>query len=185
LFSKWQKTHEDINFIYSFEDKLGRNPNYFNDVEGPKYIYLPDGEKDALEGVKVEAIPIVSPHGNPETGFLIEADGVVIFYGGTHLLFEESQRQIFRKPIDTLKDRGITIDLLILPGNFAYGRIFPANLEGVDYAVKTLKPRAFLASGGDSTEFVLLEVAAALEKYKDHTKIFCPEHRGDMFSLKH
>jgi ankyrin repeat protein len=184
IFSKWQKTHKNITFVYSFQDKLGRNPNYFIDVEGPKYIYLPDGEKKAIQGVTVETIPVISPHGSPESGFLIEADRVVIFYGGEHLLFQESQKQAFSKPIDTLKERGIKIDLLILPGNFSYGRIFPVNLEGVDYAVKTLKPKAFLASGGDSTEFVLVEVAAVLEKYKDQTKIFCPEHRGDMFSLK-
>jgi hypothetical protein len=185
IFSQWQKTHKDITFIYSFEDKLGRNPNYFKDVEGPRYIYLPDGEKKAIKSIKVETMPIVSPHGSPGSGFLIEVDGVVIFYGGKHLLFQESQSQAFRKPIDTLKERGIKIDLLILPGNFDYGRIFPINLEGVDYAVKNLKPNAFLVSGGDSTEFVLLEVAAALEKYKDQTAIFCPEHRGDMFILKH
>ena len=185
IFSQWQKTHKNITFIYSFEDKLGRNPNYFKDVQGPDYIYLPDGEKKAIQGVKVETIPIVSPHGSPGSGFLIEADGVVIFYGGKHLLFEESQIQAFCKPIDTLKERGIKIDLLILPGNFAYGRIFPINLEGVDYAVRTLKPKAFLISGGDSTEFVLLELADAIKKYQDHTAIFCPEHRGDMFVLKH
>ncbi len=180
-FNQWQKTHKNITFIYSFEDKLGRNPNYFKDVEGPEYIYLPDGEKKVIQSVKVETLPIVSPHGSPGSGFLIEADGLVIFFGGKHLLFSESQREAFHKPIDTLKDRGQQIDLLILQGNFALGRIFPVNLEGVDYAVKTLKPKAILISGGDSTEFVLLEVAAALEKYKDHTKVFCPEHRGDMF----
>jgi ankyrin repeat protein len=184
-FNKWQKIHKNITFVYSFEDKVGRNPRYFKDVEGPEYIYLSDGEKKTIQGVKVETIPVVSAHGNPSgSGFLVEADGLVLFYGGKHLLRSESQREAFRKPIDTLKDRGIEIDLLILPGNFALGRIFPINLEGVEYAVKTLKPKAFLASGGDSTEFVLLEVASALEKYKDHTKIFCPEHRGDMFILK-
>ncbi|NIO48660.1 MAG: hypothetical protein GTN73_04365 [Candidatus Aminicenantes bacterium] len=184
IFNKWQKIHKNITFVYSFEDKLGRNPRYFKDVEGPKYIYLPDREKKNIEGVKVETIPVVSAHGNKGSGFLVEVDGLMIFYGGKHLLRSESQKEAFRKPIDTLKERGIEIDLLILPGNFALGRIFPINLEGVDYAVKTLKPKAFLASGGDSTEFVLLEVAATLEKYKDHIKIFCPEHRGDMFILK-
>lgn len=182
-YNRWQKTHKNISFIYSFEDKLGRNPNYFKDVEGPEYIHLPDGEKKTIQGVKVETIQ-VSGVGYPGSGFLVEADGLVIFYGGNHLLGSESQREAFRKPIDTLKERGIEIDLLILPGNFALGRIFPLNLEGVEYAVKTLEPKAFLASGGDSTEFVLLEVAATLEKYKDHTKIFCPEHRGDMFILR-
>jgi len=142
LFSQWQKIHKDITFIYSFEDKLGRNPNYFKDVEGPKYIYLPEGEKKAIQGLEVESIPVVSPMGSPETGFMIEADGVVIFYGGTHLLFQESQRQSFYKPIDTLKNRGIKIDLLILPGNFAHGRIFPVNLEGVEYAVKNPKTQS-------------------------------------------
>ncbi|MBN1271351.1 MAG: ankyrin repeat domain-containing protein [Candidatus Aminicenantes bacterium] len=184
IFNQWQKTHKNITFVYSFEDKLSRNPNYFKDVQGPEYIHVPDGEKKTIKGVKVETLPIVSPHGSPGSGFLIETDGLVIFFGGKHLLLNESQREAFRKPIDTLKDRGIHIDLLILQGNFAFGRIFPVNLEGVDYAVKILKPRAFLASGGDSTEFVLLETAAALEKYKSHTKIFCPEHRGDMFILK-
>jgi len=184
IFNKWQKTHKNISFVYSFEDKLGRNPRYFKDVEGPEYIYLPDGEKRIVQGVKVETIPVDSAYGVRGSGFLVEADGMVIFYGGEHLLRRESQREAFRKPIDTLKDRGIKIDLLILPGNYALGRIFPINLEGADYAVKTLKPRAFLASGGDSTEFVLLEVAATLEKYKDHTNIFCPKHRGDMFILK-
>ena len=183
-FNNWQKTHKNITFVYSFEDKLGRNPRYFKDVEGPDYIHLPDGEKKTIQGVKVETIPVVSAHGNPSgSGFLVEADGLVIFYGGKHLLRSESQREAFRKPIDILKDIGKEIDLLILPGNFALGRIFPINLEGVEYAVKTLKPKAYLASGGDSTEFVLLEVASTLEKYKDHTKIFCPEHRGDMFII--
>jgi hypothetical protein len=181
-YNRWQKAHKNISFIYSFQDKLGRNPNYFKDVEGPDYIYVPDGEKKTIDGVKVETIP-VSGYGPSGSGFLIEADGLVIFFGGSHLLGSESQREAFQKPIDMLKDRGIKIDMLILPGNFALGRIFPSNLGGVDYAVKTLKPKAFLASGGDSTEFVLLEVAATLEKYKDQTKIFCPEHRGDMFIL--
>jgi ankyrin repeat protein len=183
IFNKWQKSHKNIAFIYSFEDKLGRNPNYFKDVEGPEYIHLPDGEKKTVKGVKVETIP-VSGFGPSGSGFLVEADGLVIFFGSNHLLGSESQREAFRKPIDTLKDRGKKIDMLILPGNFALGRIFPSNLEGVDYAVETLKPKAFLASGGDSTEFVLLELAATLEKYKDQTKIFCPEHRGDMFAYK-
>jgi ankyrin repeat protein len=184
IFNKWQKTHKNITFVYSFEDKLGRNPRYFKDVEGPEYIHLPDGQKKTILDVKVETIPVVSAHGSEGSGFLVEADGLVIFYGGKHLLRRESQREAFYEPIDTLKNRGIEIDLLILPGNFALGRIFPVNLEGVDYAVKTLKPRAFLASGGDSTEFVLLEVAAALGKYQDQIEIFCPEHRGDMFILE-
>ena len=183
MFNKWQKTHKNITFVYSFEDKIGRNPDYFKDVEGPEYTYLPDGKKKTIQGVNVETTP-VSGFGPRGSGFLVEADGLVIFYGGNHLLGSESQREAFRKPVDTLKDRDIEIDLLILAGNFALGRIFPLNLEGVDYAVKTLKPVAFLISGGDSTEFVLLEVATALEKYKDKTKIFCPEHRGDMFVLK-
>jgi ankyrin repeat protein len=183
-FNQWQKTHKDITFVYSFEDRLGRNPNYFRDVEGPEYIHLPDGEKKTIAGVTVETIPVVSPHGNGGSAFLVETDGLLIFFGGKHLLLSESQREAFRKPIDSLKEKGRNIDLLILQGNFALGRLFPINVEGLDYAVKTLQPRAFLLSGGDSTEFVLQEAAAALEKYKAQTAIFCPEHRGDMFFFK-
>jgi len=183
IFKRWQNSHNNITFVYSFEDKLGRDPRYFKDVEGPKNIHLPDRKKKTIQSLKVETIP-VSGLGHVGSGFLVEVDGLVIFYGGNHLLGSESQREAFRKPIETLIDRGIEIDLLILPGNFAFGRIFPINVEGLEYAVKTLRPKALLVSGGDSTEFVLLEVAAALNKYKDHSQIFCPEHRGDMFFLK-
>jgi ankyrin repeat protein len=182
-FRRWQETHKDITFVYSFRDTLGRNPGYFKDVEGPEYTYLPDGETTTIQGVKVETIP-VKGFGPPGSGFLVEADGLVIFYGGNHLFADESWREAFRKPFDTLVERGIDIDILILRGNFAMGRISSDNLEGVEYAVKTLEPGAFLASGGDSTEFVLREVAAALEKYNNHTMIFCPEHRGDRIYLK-
>jgi len=179
-YNRWQKSHKNISFVYSFEDKLGRNPNYLKDVEGPEYFYLPDGEKKTLNGVKVESIPV-----SRGSGFLVEVDGLVIFYGGDHLLSSESQRESFRKPIEYLKATGKAIDLLILSANFLYGRIFPINLEGVDYAVKTLKPRAYLASAAsESTEFVLSEVIETLEKYKNQTKIFCPEHRGDIFILR-
>jgi ankyrin repeat protein len=179
-YSRWQKTHKNISFAYSFEDKLGRNPNYFKDVEGPEYIHIPDGEKKTINGVRVETIPV-----SRGSGFLVEVDGLVIFYGGDHLMFDESQRDSFRKVIDYVKDTGKSIDLLILSANFLYGRIFPGNLEGLEYAVKTLKPKAYLAMAtSESTEFVLSEVIKTLAKYKNQTKIFCPEHRGDMFSFR-
>jgi ankyrin repeat protein len=178
-YNRWQKIHKNISFIYSFEDKLGRSPQYFKDVEGPEYIYLPDGEKKMIKGVKVETIPV-----SRGSGFLVEADGLVVFFGGDHLLSSESQRESYKKSINYLKDTGKAIDLLILSAYFSLGRIFPSNLEGIDYAVKTLKPKTYLASGSDeSTEFVLSEVIETLAKYKNQTKIFCPEHRGDMFIL--
>jgi ankyrin repeat protein len=179
-YARWQKTHKNITFIYSFEDKLGRNPNYFKDVEGPEYTYLPDGQKKTINKVKAETIPV-----SRGSGFLVEVDGLVIFYGGDHLMFDESQRDSFRKVIDYVKDTGKSIDLLILTANFLYGRIFPGNLEGVEYAVKTIKPKAYLAmSASESTEFVLSEVIETLDKYKNQTRIFCPEHRGDMFTFR-
>jgi len=182
-YSQWQKAHQSISFIYSFEDKPGRNAHYLKDVEGPAYIYLPGGEETTIKGVKVETIPVLGlgPRGS---GFLVEADGVAIFFGGDHVLLSESQREAFRKPIDDLKNTGKAIDLLILPATIAMDRAVPISVDGVDDAIKRLKPKAYLASDGESTEFVLSEVTAALAKYKNQTKIFCPEHRGDMFVLK-
>jgi len=182
-YNTWQKTHKSISFIYSFEDKLGRSSLYFKDVEGPNYIYLPDREKKMIKGVNVEAIPVLGL-GRSGSGFLVEADGVDIFFGGDHVLLSESQREAFRKSFDDLKDTGKAIDLLIIPATLSMDRVFPVNLEGIEYALKTIIPKAYLASDGESTEFVLSEVAVALEKYKNQTRIFCPEHRGDMFILK-
>lgn len=183
-YSRWQKTHKNMSFIYSFEDKLGRSPQYFKDVEGPEYIHLRNGEKKTINGVNVETIPI-SGLGPPGSGFLVEVDGLTIFFGGDHLLSGEAQKDSFCKTIEYLKNTEKAIDFLILSANFMYGRIFPANLEGIDYAVKTLEPRAYLAmAASESTEFVLAEAAKVLEQYRDRIAIFCPEHRGDLFILK-
>jgi ankyrin repeat protein len=182
-YSQWQKAHQSISFIYSFEDKPGRNAHYLKDVEGPAYIYLPGGEKTTIKGVKVQTVPVLGL-GRRGSGFLVEADGVAIFFGGDHVLLSESQRDAYRKTIDDLKNTGKAIDLLILPATIAMDRAAPISVDGVDYAIKTLKPKAYLASDGESTEFVLSGVTAALAKYKNQTKIFCPEHRGDMFILK-
>lgn len=184
LFNQWQKTHKDITFVYGFEDKVGRDTRYFNDVEPPDNIYLQDGDNKTIQGINVEAISVSAPYGRQGSGFLVIADGLVIFFGGKHLLHHESRREAFYKTIKKLKDKAIDIDLFILPGNYALGRIFPNNLEGIEHAVKTLKPKAVLVSGGDSTEFVLLEVAKTLSKHETDMQIFCPEHRGDMFILK-
>jgi hypothetical protein len=74
---------------------------------------------------------------------------------------------------------------MLISANFLKGRIFPSSLEGIDYAVKALKSKAYLAmAGSESIEFILSEVFETLEKYKNQVKIFCPEHRGDMFILK-
>jgi len=43
---------------------------------------------------------------------------------------------------------------------------------------------SFCLPDGESTEFVLSEVSSNLTKFKNQTKIFCPERRGDMFILK-
>ncbi|UCH98154.1 MAG: ankyrin repeat domain-containing protein, partial [Candidatus Aminicenantes bacterium] len=181
-YNRWQKIHPDISFIYSFKDKKGRGMEsyYFKDVDGPTYTYLPDGEKMQDRELKVESIKVESIR-DLETGFLVEVDGLVIFHGGYHILFSESREKSFKKTINYLKETGKNIDLLIMPGHSTYDKVWPVNLKGVDYAAKTLKPKAFLVMAADSTEFVLKEVYLTLKKYSNHTKIFCPEHRGDSF----
>jgi len=182
LFREWQRTHPDITFVYAFEDTLGRDERYFEDVPGPDHVHLPGGERRRIGDASVEAIP-VSRFGPCGAGFLVEVDGLTIFCGGDHLLSDESEWPDFREPIDTLKARDLALDILILPANFAWGRLFPANLQGLDYAIDTLAPRALLLTGGDSTEYLFAEVAAALEPYRDRTAVFCPEHGGDPFAL--
>ncbi len=55
-----------------------------------------------------------------------------------------------------MRKTGRAIDLLRISTNFFDGRIFPSKLEGVDHALKILKPKACLAlEGSESTEFVL------------------------------
>ena len=121
---------------------------------------------------------------NRGTGFLVEVDGLVICHAGDLLLFREAQKQKYEEAVQYLANTGKKIDILFHTGVFLYGRILPASIKGLDYTLTTLKPKALYTMGGGSCEYLLGDVKNTLKKHNTYTKVYSPEHQGDMFWFK-
>ena len=180
-YSMWQKKLDRVRFVYSFRDKVGaRHRHYLEDVPGPEYIYLPEGEKTSLQGMEIESLAIP----NRGTGFLVEVDGLVICHTGDLFLFNESRMAAYKESIQYLKNTGKQIDILFHLGIFPYGRLLPGNVQALDYSLKTLKPRSLFLMGAQHCEYLLEKVKESLKNHSPYTRIHAPRHQGDRFDFK-
>ena len=180
-YNMWQKKLNRVRFVYSFRDKVGtRHRHYLEDVPGPEYIYLPEGKKTSLEGMKIESLAIPARG----TGFLVEVDGLVICHTGDLFLFDESRMDAYKESIQYLKDTEKRIDILFHLGIFPYGRVVPGNVHALDYALQTLKPRGLFLMGAQHCEYLLEEVKSSLKDHASYTRIHAPRHQGDRFDFK-
>jgi len=113
----------------------------------PSYRLAIPHDSFSLNGVNVYTIPAAGkPNGGSAgVGYLVEADGVKIFYAGFHASSNEaSQVEKYRKEIDCLKPFG-PIDLAML---FTQGHLTVA-YEPYLYMIDQLAPKAVYLMGGD------------------------------------
>ncbi len=177
-YGRWQKNHPDITFIYSFKDSKGRpfTPHYMLDADPPDYQFLPPGNAKLYGDLMARTIAVNSR----SSAFLVKVDGLTIFYGGDMLLFSEKGKKQYLQIIDSLLESEKKFDIVCHTSNFVRGKLYPAHLEGIDLLVNRLKPALYFCVGSENYEYLHQAVAERLKKYSQDTRVFTPEHRGDM-----
>jgi ankyrin repeat protein len=113
----------------------------------PPYRLAKPHESSSIDGIKVHTIPAMGQgHGGEKgMGYLVESDGVKIFYAGHHASSNEaSQVEKYQKEIDFLKPYG-PIDIAML---FTDGHLTVA-YEPYLYLLDRLVPKAVYLMGGD------------------------------------
>ena len=130
-----RKAMPDADFIHNIK-QLSNNEN---NVDISSY-YLAANDSFSLDGIEVRTIGAMRNSlvmGN-SLGFLVETDGLKIFYAGLHACNNDSsQMVIYQKEIDYLKPYG-PIDIVILPIN---GRHIRLDYEPYLYLIDALSPK--------------------------------------------
>jgi ankyrin repeat protein len=134
------KRMPEINWVF--------DPNQFGNskdtLDIPSFRVAAPNESFSVGGIQVHTIPALSGG----MGYLIEADGLKIFYGGLHISSNEAKHiEKYRKEIDFLKPFG-PIDIAILTVQSHSNEIEPA-FEPYLYLLDELEPKAIYLMGAN------------------------------------
>jgi ankyrin repeat protein len=122
---KWNTPKNNIQYVMGFKP----------DVKYP-YIYVGPREEKNIEGVRINAIK----SSDAGVGFLVEADGIVVYHPGDHVNKSPGIAEDFKSEIDYLAGLKKKVDIAYLP---VAGCGFPdleVVKEGNFYVVEKLKP---------------------------------------------
>lgn len=116
-----------------------------------------------------------------ELGFIIEGDGLTIYYAGNHGLWNDDYREFFFSEIDYVKANTERIDFAFFPiTNTRALYDFPA--EGMITASAELNIKTLFPMGGSGTaKFYYKKVTNMAEQKRLETQVVCAENRGDRY----
>jgi len=165
-FSKYK--YKDVPFaVKKGSAKLARNVG-FSHVEETDFW-----DETDLGGVKVTATP--AKHGVPENTYVLEKDGLTVFFGGDTLLIPELEEVARRFP---------KIDVAILPVNGLelrpmFNRKVVMNDEDAAKLCAILKPRVaipthYAFTAGNLRNHVLLKYTGTVEGFKREGPKYAP-----------
>ena len=133
----WHSLNPGISYIMGFDPHV----NY-------KYVLLEPRSDKTLQGVRIHTIRST----DSGAGFLVEAEGVVIYHPGDHVNKSDSLSPDYKNEIDFLAGLGKKVDIAFFPVN---GCAFP-DPEGVKlgnlYAIEKLKPVLCFAMHADTEQ---------------------------------
>ncbi|MBN2414526.1 ankyrin repeat domain-containing protein [bacterium] len=146
--------------------------------ESENGIVVEPCESQVRDGVTITAIP-ASGGG---VSYLLEAEGVSIWYGGNHGLWTEQTGSSFREGLAAVHDRAPSPDLCFV--NVCGGRaVSELAMTGIIEAASLLRPRLlFPVGGGGSWKFVYEHVRDRAERAGLPCRVICFRDRGDRWS---
>jgi ankyrin repeat protein len=137
IISEMLKSMPNANYILSAKPSTNNNEN--NDV--PPYHLAAAHDSFSIDGLQVHTIQAMQSYpfmSAPGLGYLVETDGLKIFYTGLHACKNDSLQMVkYRKEIDYLKPNG-PIDIVILP---IKGRHLDLDYEPYLYLIDQLSPK--------------------------------------------
>ena len=165
---EWEKSVARIKYIFGWQIDAG--PNSIS-------LDLPR-EEVSIDGLKVKTIHHAFD-GLPEAAFLVEVDGLVIFFSGDHGTTGETLNPLFKDNIDFFASCVENVDIAFISqfGNRNGGEVNNGDL----YTFEKMKPRVvFPMHQGGGERFYKIFAREAREKGVK-TRIIAAEKMGDFF----
>lgn len=166
---EWRETIPNITYVFGFEPE---------DVTG--YQYIGPRQERIIDGVKITTIE----SNDSGVGFLVEADGVVIYHAGDHANRQRDFSGPYLAEIDFLAQKGLDIDLAFMPiSGCGFGDLEAVKL-GVYRTLEILSSKYIFPQHAINAEYRYREFADEAAGQNFTTKFLCAEHKGDRFIYK-
>ena len=167
IIMQWKNVIPNITYIFGWKAFEDKEYHYFGKERTTKQI---------------GALKIRNIYHNfdviPESAFLVEVDGLVIYFSGDHGNAPGEINPLYKENIDYMADQSDRFDLVFLS---VFGS---PTFEGELYAIEKFKPKVMLpmhyGGGEDRAEKF---VSLALSKIKD-VHFWFPQKRGDRILVK-
>jgi len=166
---EWRENLDDVAYV------LGCQPE---DV--PPYRFIGGREVREIRGMTVTTIE----SNDTGVGFLIEADGMVIYHAGDHANRYRDFSGPYKAEIEWLAEKGVRPDLAFMPISGCGFGDQEAVKAGVHYTIETLEPFVFLPMHGGSDAYRYKEFVDECEDRFPGTKMEAVEYRGDHFRYR-
>ncbi len=165
----WRESVPDITYVMGFEP---------DSVTG--YQYIGPHQEKVIDGVKITTIE----SNDSGVGFLVEADGVVIYHAGDHANRQRDFSGPYLAEIEYLAEKDVDIDLAFMPiSGCGFGDQEAVKL-GVYRALELLSPGFFFAQHALDAEYKYREFADQAADQNFETEFMCAGHKGDRFVYK-
>jgi hypothetical protein len=136
----WKRYISKITYVFGWDPIINQDNH--------EYIFLKPHEQKTIDGMDVTTMQS-AVHGS---GFLIEVDGLTLFFGGNDIVLEPEQKQRFESEIDFIAHKAPQVDLAFLEFQNGAGNRPPSVADGIWYADKKLSPRAIFPMGAMNGE---------------------------------
>ncbi len=162
----WREQVTDITYF------LGLQPE-----DTPPYEYMPERMEKTFGNLKVATIHST----DAGVGIVVEVDGLTIFHPGDHANGRIGLMDEFTDEIDFLAEKGIRPDICFM-GILGCSLGRPDEVkEGVQYTLKTLKPKAFIPMHAGTQGHRYREFIDECQGQFPSIQMVSADNRGDHF----
>jgi L-ascorbate metabolism protein UlaG (beta-lactamase superfamily) len=146
---------------------------------GSNFIGVPPHTNTTIDDITISTLKST----DDGSGFLINVDGLSIFYAGDHANWEDNDPEVsYFDEIDYIADISSMVDIAFIPVTTFSGLRPNCMTEGAIYAIKKLKPNVTFPMHGNNREYLYKEFANE-EGARDYN-IVCAEKPGNRFLYK-
>ena len=170
---------DNITYIYGFKPEEIRE-NSETGYTGPAYEYIGPREQKTIGGMDIATIEA----NDAGVGFLIDVDGVSIYFAGDHAGWREGERDGYMAEIDYLAQKVSNVDFALINVTGCHTHDTLALVESVAYALDKLAPSRWFPTHGIDREYVYDEFMKKPQIEALKVKSICPDHRGDHYLIK-
>lgn len=166
----WRESIQGINYVLCFKPP---------DAKG-EYNFIPVHDEKTIDGIRVSTIRSTDVDG----GYLVEVDGLVIFYPGDHANREDELMKTYTDEIDLVGNKDLKIDLAFAPIR-GCGLGQPDQVKkGVTYLIEKLKPGLFIPMHAGSTTEAYKKFADDIVTTHPDQQVRAVVNKGDHFLYK-